>query len=119
MQMASEIEAAISFTAQPGAVVDCDHRDAQSHMDPWPRWEEMRQSDSLIFYTNAHHGYFVLPGYREVADAARDAELFSSALNQTTMPALPTAPIPPIHTDPPEQRHWRELVEKRWQSAAA
>jgi cytochrome P450 len=97
-----------STTVAP--VIDYDHRDEESQVDPWPKWERMRRSGAPVAYTQAYGGFYVLPSYHEVTDAVRDATTFSSALNQTTIPMMPVPPLPPIHTDPPEQRQWRELI---------
>jgi cytochrome P450 len=99
------------MTERPNATptIFYDHRDAQSQADPWPRWQQMRE-DSPILFSEAYGGFYVLPRYHEVTDAVRDAGLFSSALNQTTIPTMPVPNLPPIHTDPPEARQWREVI---------
>jgi cytochrome P450 len=89
--------------------IDYDHRDALSHENPWPRWEQMR-SDYPVLFTEAYDGFYVLPRYRDVVEAARDTDTFSSAINKTTIPPLPIPNLPPIHSDPPEARRWREII---------
>jgi cytochrome P450 len=105
--MSDDSSAATVPTAAPFGY---DHRDEESHVDPWPRWEKMRNSGNAVLYTQAYDGFYVLPGYHEVVDAVRNATVFSSELKGTSIPQVPVPPLPPIHTDPPAHRQWRELI---------
>jgi cytochrome P450 len=89
--------------------VHYDHRDEESRNDPWPRWEGMRGKHPVLF-SDAYGGFYVVSRYRDVADAARDTDAFSSAIGSTTIPEFPTPKLPPIHSDPPDARYWREII---------
>jgi cytochrome P450 len=85
-----------------------DHRDHESHVNPCPRWKAMREAGPVL-HTDAHGGFYVIPRYAEVVEAARDTAVFSSS-DKTTIPPMATPPTPPIHADPPEARRWREIL---------
>lgn len=89
--------------------IEYDHRDEMSRNNPWPRWKQMRDSRPVHF-SELYDGFYVIPRYREIADAARDTDTFSSAIGSTTIPEFPAPRLPPIHTDPPEARQWREII---------
>jgi cytochrome P450 len=88
-------------------IVDYDHRDKESRQDPWPRWKAMREEH--ILFSREHGGFFVIPRYRELADALRNTDVFSSA-HGTGIPVLPSPLTPPLHADPPNARQWREMI---------
>src|SRR5579859_6907504 len=92
----------------PAPTIIYDHRDAISHEDPWPRWAQMR-TDNPIFFTEAYDGFYLLPRYHEVTDAVGNTDVFSSAIGKTMIPAPPVPNLPPIHTDPPDTRPWRDV----------
>ena len=83
--------------------IQYDHRDEISRNNPWPRWRQMRD-DHPVHFSDVYGGFYVLPRYHEITDAARDTDTFSSAIGSTTIPEFPAPRLPPIHTDPPEAR---------------
>jgi cytochrome P450 len=85
-----------------------DHRDDSSHRNPWPRWKQMREAGPVV-YSSAYGGFYAIGGYRELVDALRDTDVFSSA-DGTGIPVLPGPRLPPLEVDPPQARRWRELV---------
>jgi cytochrome P450 len=93
-----------------------DHRDEESRMDPWPRWERMRDQARLLF-SDVYDGFYLVPRYGDVAAVARNTDAFSSAIGSTTIPDFPTPKLPPIHSDPPEARRWRELLNPHFSPA--
>ncbi|MGI5518929.1 cytochrome P450 [Streptomyces sp. CA-106131] len=95
--------------------VDFDHRDEQSHVNPWPRWKQMR-AECPVHYADVYGGFYVIPRYRDVVEAARNPVVFSSA-DKTTIPPMDTPRLRPIHTDPPESRQWREIINPHFSPA--
>ena len=90
-------------------IVEYDHRDEESHASPWERWKRMRH-DHPVVYSDVYGGFYALTRYRDLADASRNPEVFSSAIDKITIPSQPTADMPPIHCDPPEARPYREII---------
>lgn len=85
-----------------------DHRDELSHNNPWPRWKHMRD-ESPVAYSDAYDGFYVLSRYQDVADAARNTEVFTSAVIRN-IPPLPGPRRPPIDYDPPDSRAYRQIL---------
>jgi cytochrome P450 len=96
-------------TDKRAPTIDYDHRDDDSRLDPWPRWQEMREHNP-IFFSEQYGGFYVLSRYADVTDAARNPDVFASGIDGTTIPKFPTPLLPPLHADPPEQREWREIL---------
>jgi cytochrome P450 len=86
-----------------------DHRDDISYRDPWPRWRQMREAGPIHF-SELHGGFYALPRYREVVEAARATDVLSSADGTSIPPIAALREIPPIHVDPPAHRQWREFI---------
>jgi cytochrome P450 len=99
------------MAGNPGAApnIEYDHRDEISRNNPWPRWKQMRNYHP-VYFSDVYGGFYVLPRYHEIIDAARDTDTFSSAIGSTTIPEFPAPRLPPIHADPPEARQWREII---------
>jgi cytochrome P450 len=85
-----------------------DHRDELSHNNPWPRWKQMRDEDPVA-YSDAYDGFHVISRYHDVAEAARNTEVFTSAVIRN-IPPLPGPRRPPIDYDPPESRAYRQIL---------
>jgi cytochrome P450 len=91
-------------------VVEFDHLDHESTTSPWNRWTDLRRRGDIP-YTEAHGGFRVLSRYEDVCAVARDASTFASGPPQgNTIPALPSQPLPPLHSDPPEHRIYRDIL---------
>jgi cytochrome P450 len=85
-----------------------DHRDEPSHNDPWPRWKRMRD-EAPVEYSDAYDGFYAISRYQDVADAARNTEVFSSAVIRN-IPPLPGPRRPPVDYDPPDSRAYRQIL---------
>jgi cytochrome P450 len=88
---------------------DFDHRDHESAYSPWARWARLR-AEAPIAHSQKYGGFHVVSRYEDVCAVARDQQIFSSALRQTTIPQLASPPFPPIHYDQPEHRNYRVIV---------
>ncbi|MDB5970080.1 MAG: hypothetical protein JWQ90_2530 [Hydrocarboniphaga sp.] len=86
-----------------------DHRDHESVYNPWPRWKKL-QSGPALTYSEKYDGFHVASRYNEVCEIARDPQIFSSHLKQTTIPTLVTPPFPPINYDPPDHLFYRVIL---------
>jgi cytochrome P450 len=102
---------------RPVPTITYDHRDDDSKTNPWPRWQHMRENQPLA-YSPAYDGFYLLARYADIAEAARNTEVFSSGLDGTTIPTFPTPKLPPLHSDPPEAREWREIINPHFSPAA-
>ncbi|MDT5369087.1 MAG: hypothetical protein QOC62_3518 [Mycobacterium sp.] len=106
-QFRADAEASV---LQRPEVIDFDHLDHESTTSPWTRWTDLRRRDDIP-YTEAHGGFRVLSRYEDVCAVARDALTFASGTPQgNTIPALPTKALPPLHSDPPDHRVYRDIV---------
>lgn len=97
-------------------VVDFDHNSQQHSRDPVASYRALREK-CPVAWTAAHGGYWVVSGYEELFDAARDDEVFSSARNSyggegltVVIPKTPMHLHIPIEIDPPEFRKYRRLI---------
>ena len=90
-------------------------RSEEGWRDPFPMYRDLRDRDPV------HHvergDYWVLSRYREVFDAARDTDTFSSAHGLTHLygeieSAGLDAARPMVFLDPPEHTEFRRLVAK-------
>jgi len=90
-------------------VIDFDHRDDISKNNPYERWRHMR-AECPVAYSESYDGFYVISRYADSVAGARDTDDFSSALKQTQIPTLPSPPHPPVHTDPPQHRAYRQII---------
>src|SRR5271155_4679330 len=88
---------------------DYDHRSREEAYDPFPRWKRLRAGPALL-WTKKHDGYYVASRYNEVCEIARNAEVFSSSINQTMIPTSASPPMAPIMFDPPDHFSYRIMV---------
>ncbi len=89
--------------------------------DPHERVRELVRMAPPVFWTPRNGGHWVALGHKEVYEASRDAETFSSMLNPRTAlesirPMLPKGighiPLPtPINLDPPEHTKYRAPLQ--------
>lgn len=69
-----------------------------------------------IFYTPLNGGHWVIGGYQELFDAARDPATFSSSSMQ--IPAMSDEPkLVPLNMDPPEHANYRAALNKAFAPA--
>ena len=98
-------------------VVDFDHHSAAYAADPWSVAAKLA-SECPVAWTNAHGGYWVISGYNELREAAKDPATFS---NRHDLPndrsiflGVNLPPVEgrylPIEIDPPEQMEWRRAL---------
>lgn len=90
-------------------VSDFDHRDRESAYSPWSRWAQLRRQASIP-WSEKHDGFFVLSRYKDIFDAVRDPQTFSSHLKSLNIPSHDIPDEPPITYDPPEHGSYREIV---------
>jgi cytochrome P450 len=88
---------------------DFDHLDPRWTEDPYPIWDELRQS-CPIAHTNRFMGAYFPSRYEDVRAIAYDTEHFSSrrVVVRETRQKLP--PAPPITADPPAHRSAKQVL---------
>jgi cytochrome P450 len=88
---------------------DFDHRDPRWVEDPYPIWDELRQS-CPIARTGRFLGAYFPSRHADVKAIAYDTEHFSSrrVIVRETRP--PLIPAPPITSDPPEHRAAKQVL---------
>ena len=96
-------------------LTDWDHLDPRWNQNPFPIWEEIRQSKCPIAHTERFHGVYLPTKYKDVRDIAYDPEHFSSRRVivrdiQADAPPQPRVPAPPITSDPPDHRAARMVL---------
>lgn len=96
-------------------VTDFDHHSPEHGLDPWRSFDALRQR-CPVAYSEQHGGYWVVTGWDEVAQVARNPETFSSAVQPEGRSIhIPTdgvrAPRPPLELDPPEFVAYRRLLD--------
>lgn len=114
----------------PEAFYDFDFRfDPGLLKDPHERLREMLREAPPVFWTPRNGGRWIVMGYPEIFEAARDTERFSSSYipreqMAAVMAMMPTgaARIPqatPITMDPPEHGKFRGPLQKTFSPRAA
>jgi cytochrome P450 len=114
----------------PAAVYDFDMRfDPGLLADPHERVREMLREAPPVFWTPRNGGRWVVIGYPEIFEAARDTERFSSmymtperaqAMMAMMPPGMPRTPqATPITMDPPEHGKFRGPLQKTFSPRAA
>ncbi len=84
--------------------------------DPIPMLRAMREQ-CPIGYSEAYDGSWVLTGYQDIWNAARDTATFSSARG-VSVPSHGMPPLPPIESDPPVHMLFRGPLISRFSPAA-
>ena len=75
-------------------LTDFDHLNARWVNDPFPIWEEIRNSRCPIAHTDRFGGVYLPTRYQDVKDVAYDTDNFSSkrvVVRSTTMAAMTRA----------------------------
>ena len=96
--------------SKAAVTIEFDHHSAD-YKDNWAELADDRVRNHPLAWSWAHGGFWILSGYREVAEAVRDPERFSSAHNEPDKPwakgiLIPELPYklhlsesdPPVHT---------------------
>ena len=90
--------------------VQFDPYDEEIQGDIYGAYEKIHAA-SPISWVDRHGGYWVVTGYREVFEMARDWQHFSSLVWGERGIFKHAGPrLPPVHYDPPEQQEWRQLL---------
>jgi cytochrome P450 len=93
-------------------VIDFDHH--APDFDANKTYRELRERCPVAF-TNAHGGFWVLSRYRDIANVARNDDVFSSARDAQgrggmVIPEWTSETSIPIELDPPEQMPYRRML---------
>jgi cytochrome P450 len=88
---------------------DFDHLDARWIEDPYPIWDELRQT-CPIARTDRFKGAYFPSRYEDVKAIAYDTEHFSSRRIIVRETRPPLIPAPPITSDPPEHRGAKQVL---------
>lgn len=89
---------------------DFDHLDSRWIEDPFPIWDELRQS-CPVAHTNRFQGVYFPTLYEDIRQIAYDTEHFSSRRVQVRETPPPVkSPAPPITSDPPHHRAARMVL---------
>ncbi len=104
------------MTPENGPVVQFDHHSPEHSRDTVASYRALREAHPLA-WTPAHGGYWVLSGYQDVFDAARDEVTFSSARSShggeglnNVIPKVPVDLHIPVELDPPQWRAFRKIL---------
>jgi cytochrome P450 len=88
---------------------DFDHLDPRWVEDPFPIWDELRQS-CPIAHTERFMGVYFPSRYDDVRAIAYDTEHFSSRRIIVRETPPPRLPAPPITSDPPKHRGSKQVL---------
>jgi cytochrome P450 len=113
------VEEVESTMTQSRNVVDFDHMADLTCSPPLDEWVGLRQRGDIP-YSDAHGGFLVVSRYDDVCAVARDGVTFASGEPQNTIPAgsLPSEGLPPIHSDPPDHRTYRDILNPYFSPSA-
>ncbi|MBC2775256.1 cytochrome P450 [Rhizobium sp. AQ_MP] len=89
-------------------IVDFDHN-SREHVDKAYETYRRHRSECPVAWTESHGGYWVLAGYDEVFQVARDDHTFSSTKG-AVVPSTDVGQLLPIMADPPELERYRTLI---------
>ena len=114
----------------PEAVYDFDMRaDPGLLADPHERLREILREAPPVFWTPRNGGRWIVMGYAEIYEAARDPERFTStfmppeqlkAVMAMLPPGMPRIPqVTPISMDPPDHARFRGPLQKTFSPRAA
>jgi cytochrome P450 len=88
---------------------DFDHLDPRWSENPYPIWDELRQS-CPIAHTDRFMGAYFPSRYEDVRAIAYDTEHFSSRRVVVRETRQPLPPAPPITSDPPAHRPAKQVL---------
>jgi cytochrome P450 len=90
---------------------DWDHHDPQWVADPFPIWDELRQSCPVAHTGRYNEGVWLPTRYEDIMAVAHDTATFSSAHNGAAAGGTQQrGKFPPIHYDPPEHHSIRRAL---------
>ena len=97
---------------------DFDHLDPRWIEDPYPIWDELRQSCPMA-HTERYLGVYFPSRYADIRAIANDTEHFSSrrVVVRDTRPDQPM-PAPPITSDPPHHQPAKQVLLRAFTPAA-
>ena len=82
---------------------DWDHHDPAWVADPFPIWDELRQTCPVAHTERYNEGVWLPTRFEDISAVAHDTTLFSSGHSGATAGGTrPRGKFPPIHLDPPE-----------------
>ncbi|HML08230.1 MAG TPA: cytochrome P450 [Xanthobacteraceae bacterium] len=88
---------------------DFDHLDPRWSENPYPIWDELRQT-CPIAHTDRFLGTYFPSRYEDVRAIAYDTEHFSSRRPVVREVRPPLIPAPPITSDPPEHKPAKQIL---------
>jgi cytochrome P450 len=88
---------------------DFDHLDPRWIENPYPIWDELRQT-CPVAHTDRFMGAYFPSRYDDVRTIAYDTEHFSSRRVVVRETRPPLVPAPPITSDPPEHRDAKQVL---------
>ena len=88
---------------------DFDHLDPRWSNNPYPIWAELRQT-CPVAHTDRFMGCYFPTTYAAVRAVAADTEHFSSHRIIVRDQRIEPIPAPPITSDPPEHKAWKQAV---------
>jgi cytochrome P450 len=88
---------------------DFDHLDPRWSEDPYPIWDELRQT-CPVAHTDRFMGAYFPSRYEDVRAIAYDTDHFSSRRIIVRETRPPLIPAPPITSDPPEHRSAKQVL---------
>ena len=88
---------------------DWDHLDPRWREDPFPIWDELRQS-CPIAHTERYQGAYLPTRYEDVRAIANDSAHFSSRRVVVREVRPEPIPSPPITSDPPHHKPYKQLL---------
>src|SRR5206468_3217646 len=88
---------------------DFDHLDPRWVENPYPIWDELRET-CPVAHTERFRGVYFPSRYEDVRAVAYDTEHFSSRRVIVRETPPPRIPAPPITSDPPEHRPARMVL---------
>ena len=99
-------------TTRPPATdwaTDFDHLDPRWSNDPYPIWAGLREA-CPVAHTERFQGCYLPTTYAAVRAVAYDTEHFSSRRIIVRDQRITPVPAPPITSDPPEHKPWKQAV---------
>ena len=88
---------------------DWDHLDPRWREDPFPIWDELRQT-CPIAHTERYQGAYLPTRYEDVRAIANDSTHFSSRRVVVREVRPEPIPSPPITSDPPHHKPYKQLL---------
>lgn len=82
--------------------VDFDHHSSDFNVDPWPRYDHLRQT-CPVAHSSHHDGFWVLSRFKEIDDVLHRPDEFSSQyVSVPRILGIGDLRFPPLNLDPPD-----------------